>query len=97
MTSYLHRQRRETGNRLMKEGVRGTSPVSAPEEPIVFVVDDDPLMLGGLSSLFRSIGLRVEAFTSATELLQHRLPAVPSCLVLDIRLPRLTGFDLPPN
>jgi len=61
----------------MKEGERLTSPVSAAEEPIVFVIDDDPLVLGGLSSLFRSIGLRVEAFTSATELLQHPLPAVP--------------------
>src|SRR6516164_1914646 len=78
----------------MKDGVRATSPVSAAEEPIVFVIDDDPLMLGGLSSLFRSIGLRVEAFTSATEFLQHKLPAVPSCLVLDIRLPRLSGFDV---
>ena len=78
----------------MKEGERLTSPVSAAEEPIVFVIDDDPLMLGGLSSLFRSIGLRVEAFASATELLQHPLSAVPSCLVLDIRLPRLSGFDL---
>ena len=43
----------------MKEGERLTSPVSAAEEPIVFVIDDDPLILGGLSSLFRSIGLRV--------------------------------------
>src|SRR5437762_3395802 len=77
----------------MKEGVR-PSPVLAAEEPIVLVIDDDPLMLGGLSSLFRSIGLRVEAFTSATELLRHPLPGVPSCLVLDIRLPRLSGFDL---
>ena len=59
----------------MKEGERLTSPVSAAEEPIVFVIDDDPLVLGGLSSLFRSIGLRVEAFASATELLQH--PELP--------------------
>src|SRR5262247_679122 len=78
----------------MKEGGRATSPASAAEEPIVFVIDDDPLVLGGLSSLFRSIGLRVEAFSSATELLEHPLPAVPSCLVLDVRLPRLSGFDL---
>src|SRR5713101_6505130 len=78
----------------MKEGVRATSPVSAAEESIVFVIDDDPLVLGALSGLFRSIGLRVEAFASASELLQHPLPAVPSCLVLDIRLPRLSGFDL---
>lgn len=66
----------------MKEGVRPTSPASAAEEPIVFVIDDDPLMLGGLSSLFRSIGLRVEAFASATELLQRPLACRPE-------LPRL--------
>jgi FixJ family two-component response regulator len=51
-------------------------------------------MLGALSTLLRSIGLRVETFASATEFLQHKLPPVPSCLVLDIRLPRLSGFDL---
>jgi len=78
----------------MREGSRATSPVSAAEEPIVFVIDDDPLTLGALSSLFRSIGLRVEAFPSSTEFLQHQLPAIPSCLVLDVRLPRLSGFDL---
>jgi FixJ family two-component response regulator len=60
----------------------------------VYVIDDDPLYLGALSMLFRSIDLRVEAFASATEFLQHELPPVPSCLVLDIRLPRLSGFDL---
>jgi FixJ family two-component response regulator len=70
------------------------SPVSAPQEPTIFVIDDDPLMLDALSTLLRSIGLRVETFASATEFLQHKLPPVPSCLVLDIRLPRLSGFDL---
>ena len=78
----------------MKESSRATAPLSATEEPIVFVIDDDPLTLDSLATLFRSIGLRVEAFPSATELLQQQLPAVPSCLVLDIRLPRLSGFDL---
>ena len=78
----------------MKESSRATAPLSATEEPIVFVIDDDPLTLDSLTTLFRSIGLRVEAFPSATELLQQQLPAVPSCLVLDIRLPRLSGFDL---
>jgi FixJ family two-component response regulator len=68
--------------------------VSTSQEPTVFVIDDDPLMLGALSTLLRSIGLRVETFASATEFLQHKLPPVPSCLVLDIRLPRLSGFDL---
>ncbi|HEY7645099.1 MAG TPA: response regulator, partial [Hyphomicrobiales bacterium] len=78
----------------MREGSRATSAVSAAEEPIVFVIDDDPLTYGALSSLFRSIGLRVEAFASATEFLQHELPAVPSYLVLDIRLPQLNGRDM---
>src|SRR5215471_18166119 len=82
------------GNCTMRENSRATSPVSAAEEPIVFVIDDDPLTLDALSSLFRSIGLRVEAFPSSTEFLRHKLPAVPSCLVLDVRLPRLSGFDL---
>jgi len=77
-------------NSAMRQG----SSVSPPQEATVFVVDDDALMLGGLSTLLRSIGLRVEAFASATEFLQHKLPAVPSCLVLDIRLPRLSGFDV---
>jgi len=58
------------------------------------VIDDDPLVRGALSSLFRSVGLQVEAFASATELLESRLPAAPSCLVVDIRLPRLSGLDL---
>jgi FixJ family two-component response regulator len=78
----------------MRAGVRTTSPASSAEEPIVFVIDDDPRVRGALSSLFRSVGLRVEVFESATELLQYQLPDVPSCLVLDIRLPRLSGLDL---
>jgi FixJ family two-component response regulator len=82
------------GNCTMRESSRATPPVSATEEPIVLVIDDDPLTLDSLATLFRSIGLRVEALPSATELLERQLPAVPSCLVLDIRLPRLSGFDL---
>jgi FixJ family two-component response regulator len=70
------------------------SPAPSAEESIVFVIDDDPLVRGALSSLFRSVGLRVEVFESATELLQQQLPNVPSCLVLDIRLPRVSGLDL---
>jgi len=61
--------------------------------PIAFVVDDDPSVRRGLTNLFRSVDLRVEAFGSASELLQSKLPDVPSCLVLDIRLPGLSGLD----
>src|ERR1700758_2167632 len=62
--------------------------------PIVYVVDDDRLIRDMLSSLFRSVGLRVQLFESAQELLQSELEDAPSCLVLDIRMPRLSGFDL---
>ena len=58
------------------------------------MIDDDPLTRGSLSSLFRSVGLSVKALASATELLENPLPAVPSCLVLDVRLPRVSGFEL---
>ena len=63
-------------------------------EPMVYVVDDDRLIREMLSSLFRSVGLRVQLFESAQELLQSELEDAPSCLVLDIRMPRLSGFDL---
>ena len=62
-------------------------------EPIVFVVDDDPSMRVALSNLFRSMDLGVEVFGSASELLQTKLPDVVSCLVLDIRLPGVSGLD----
>ena len=62
-------------------------------EPIVFVIDDDESMRRALTNLFQSVGLRVEVFGSAPEMLQSKLPAVASCLVLDIRLPGLSGLD----
>src|SRR5258705_3466048 len=62
-------------------------------QPVVFVIDDDASMRNSLSNLFRSVGLRVEVFGSAPELLQSSLPDVASCLVLDIRLPGVSGLD----
>jgi FixJ family two-component response regulator len=72
-----------------------TSPrnVAGAEEPTVYVVDDDASVREALGSLFRSVGLRVEVFGSAPEFLQRKLPDVASCLILDIRLPRLSGLD----
>lgn len=61
--------------------------------PVVLVVDDDVSMRTALSNLFRSVGLRVELFGSAPEFLQSKLADVPSCLVLDIRLPGPSGLD----
>jgi FixJ family two-component response regulator len=67
----------------------------APEsEPIVFVVDDDVSMREALEGLVRSAGFRVETFASAQDFLVRRRADVPSCLVLDVRLPGLSGLDL---
>ena len=65
----------------------------ANKEPIVFVIDDDASMRRALTNLFQSVGLGVEVFGSAPEMLQTKLPDVASCLVLDIRLPGLSGLD----
>jgi FixJ family two-component response regulator len=62
-------------------------------QPVVFVVEDDLSLRESLGSLFRSVGLRVELFGSAPEFLAAKLPSAPSCLVLDIRLPGLSGLD----
>src|ERR1700754_4320820 len=63
------------------------------KETMVFVIDDDASMRRALTNLFQSVGLGVEVFGSAPELLQSKLPDVPGCLVLDIRLPGLSGLD----
>lgn len=62
-------------------------------EPLVIVVDDDASLREALSSLFRSVGLQVQLFASAAELLTAKLPDAPRCLVLDIRLPGVSGLD----
>ena len=74
-------------------GRQASPSVAGAEDPIVFVIDDDSSVREALSNLFRSVGLRVEAFGSAHEFLQLKLPNVPSCLILDIRLPRVSGLD----
>ena len=61
---------------------------------LVFVVDDDGPMRASLENLLRSVGLRVESFMSAPDFLRAKRPNVPSCLVLDVRLPVLSGLDL---
>jgi FixJ family two-component response regulator len=76
------------------ERANPSEPNPNADEPIVFVVDDDPSMRRALTNLFQSVGLQVVAFGSAQEMLQSRPPEVPSCLVLDIRLPGSSGLDL---
>ena len=72
---------------------RSTPPPVAAEESIIFIVDDDESLRNALGSLFRSVGFKVGMFGSAAELLEHKFPDIPSCLVLDVRLPRLSGLD----
>jgi FixJ family two-component response regulator len=67
-------------------------PVSA-REPLVSIVEDNESTRRALSNLFQSVGLKVQVFGSAAEMLQGELPDVASCLVLDIRLPGLSGLD----
>jgi FixJ family two-component response regulator len=63
-------------------------------EPIVFVIDDERLIRDGLQSLIKSVGLRVETFASAQDFLAAKRPDAPCCLVLDVRMPGLSGLDL---
>jgi FixJ family two-component response regulator len=61
---------------------------------VVFVVDDDPSLSRAIQRLVESVGLQVELFGSAQEFLQAKRPDVTSCLVLDIRLPKISGLEL---
>jgi FixJ family two-component response regulator len=62
--------------------------------PIVFVVDDDPAVCLSMKRLIRSLGPEVQTFSSAQEFLRAKRPDAPGCLVLDVRLPDLSGLDL---
>ena len=68
-------------------------PVASTGQPIVFVVDDDASMRQALARLLQSVQLRVDVFASPQEFLQSERPNVPSCLVLDVRLPGVSGLD----
>jgi len=61
--------------------------------PVIVVVDDDPHIRDGLNILFQSVGLTSKAFSSPSELLQSNLPDRVSCLILDVRMPELSGLD----
>jgi len=63
-------------------------------EPVVFVVDDDASVRDAMESLIRSAGLSVMLFGSAAEFLEFKRPDAPACLVLDVRMPGLSGLDL---
>ena len=64
-----------------------------PTAPIVFVIDDDGSIRAAISSLIRSVGLRVEVFASVSEFLAHKHSSTTSCLILDVRLPGVSGLE----
>jgi FixJ family two-component response regulator len=63
-------------------------------DSVVFVVDDDSSVREAIKSLIKSVGLRVETFETAQQFLGSKRPEVPGCVVLDVRLPGLSGLDL---
>jgi FixJ family two-component response regulator len=84
------------GPRSKSQGQHHPGALSTPpadEQPVVFVVDDDPSMRATLSDVMRSVGLHVQTFASAREFMGNKLPDTPGCLVLDVRLPGQSGLD----
>jgi FixJ family two-component response regulator len=70
---------------------------SDDHSPVVLVIDDDPDVRDGLRSLFESVNLRTRSFGSAQEFLRSQIPDQVSCLILDVRLPGLSGLDFQTN
>ena len=77
----------------MTQRLKSTSATTDIGGPTVLIVEDDESVRHALSNLFASVGLDVELFGSASEMLQGKFPATASCLVLDVRLPGLSGLD----
>lgn len=63
-------------------------------DPLVFIIDDDASVRRSVERLFKSVGLKVEIFASAHDFLERERPDGPSCIVLDVRMPGFSGFDL---
>ena len=68
--------------------------MSPPDKTTVYIIDDDPRMRAATDRLLKTVGLHSESFATPQEFLRHKLPNVPSCLVLDVRLPGISGLDL---
>ena len=68
--------------------------MTSADKPIVFIVDDDDRMRAATQRLLKSVGLHAESFATPQDFLRHKLPDVASCLVLDVRLPGMSGLEL---
>lgn len=65
-----------------------------PKQATVHVIDDDPSVRVGLARLLKSVGLTVKVFASATEFLNQAVPEEPGCLIVDLRMPAISGLEL---
>lgn len=79
---------------MMSDPYRKALTATARPKSLVIIVDDDRTVREGLDSLLRSIGLDTRLFGAPAELLQSSTPDVPGCIVLDVRLPGVSGLDL---
>ena len=66
----------------------------SPDNPTVFIVDDDARTRAAMQYLLKTVGLHSESFATPQEFLRHKLPDGPSCLVLDVRLPGMSGLEV---
>jgi FixJ family two-component response regulator len=78
---------------MIKQAQKSSSSSNPPAPPIVIIVDDEVAVREALDSLFRSTGLRTMLFATPAELLQSTIPDTPGCIVLDVRLPGISGLD----
>jgi FixJ family two-component response regulator len=68
--------------------------MTSSDKPTVLIIDDDSRMRAAMQRLLKTVGLHSESFATAQDFLQHKLTDGPSCLVLDVRLPGMSGLDL---
>ena len=68
--------------------------MTSDDSPVVLIVDDDTRMRAALQRLLKTVGLHSESFATPEEFLGHKLPSGPSCLVLDVRLPGMSGLEV---
>src|SRR5438445_4201667 len=72
----------------------GSGRMTPSDAPTVFIIDDDERMRAAMQRLLKSIGLNTKSFATPQDFLEHKLPDGPSCLVLDVRLPGMSGLDV---
>jgi FixJ family two-component response regulator len=68
--------------------------MTSSDAPTVFIIDDDDRMRAAMQRLLKSVGLSTKSFATPQDFLQHKVPDGPSCLILDVRLPGMSGLDV---